>query len=80
MTRPFDDGTPTILDAWRLLQGARPHDPTCGIFDREQWKEGPHCRDFFFVTEDLAERVSELEVNLTSAASDHQPLRLRLAP
>ena len=79
MVRPFDDCTPAIQDAWPLVHGARPHDPTCGQFDREHWKEGPHCRDFFFVTEDLAEKVRALEVNLTSAASDHQPLRLHLA-
>ncbi|MEM7223257.1 MAG: endonuclease/exonuclease/phosphatase family protein [Pseudomonadota bacterium] len=80
MLAPFDDGTPAILDAWSVIHGEKPHDPTCGIFDREHWTEGPHCRDFFFITEDLALRAKALEVNLTSAASDHQPLRLVLAP
>ena len=75
-----EEESPEIEDAWPLVHGTRLHDPTCGLFDREHWAEGPHCRDFFFVTADLATHVQTVEVNLTSAASDHQPLRLILAP
>lgn len=76
----FADGTPPLVDAWRALHGTRPHDPTCGIFDREQWPQGPHCRDFFLLTPDIVERIEALEVNRETDASDHQPLRLALSP
>lgn len=76
LTDNGDDPTWRLLDAWTLVHGERPHAPTCGIFDREQWPEGSHCRDFFFVTEDLAAGVETVEVNIDTDASDHQPLKL----
>ena len=68
-----------FFDAWRRVHADREHAPTCGIFDREQWPQGPHCRDFFFVTEDLAAAVDRFEVDTTTDASDHQPLKLGLS-
>lgn len=65
-----------LVDCWRQVQGSKPHDPTCGIFDQVQWTEGPHCRDFFFATAKIADRLSGMEVNTTTAASDHQPLKI----
>ena len=76
LVAPFANGTPALKDAWRALHGDRPHDPTCGIFDREQWPQGPHCRDFFLVTPDVATRTGRIEVNQETDASDHQPLLL----
>ncbi|MDX1431119.1 MAG: endonuclease/exonuclease/phosphatase family protein [Gammaproteobacteria bacterium] len=67
-----------LVDAWPSVHGAREHAPTCGIFDREQWPQGAHCRDFFFVTEDIAARVEDVLVDVDTDASDHQPMRLRL--
>ena len=55
-----------------------PNDPTCGMFDRDQWPGGPHCRDFLFVTGDVASCVRAIEVDLETDASDHQPVRLDL--
>lgn len=75
MTR-VDDAAPPLVDAWRIVHGDRPHEPTCGIFDNEQWPEGPHCRDFFFVTENLAPRIELLQVHRDTDASDHQPVKL----
>ncbi len=66
-------------DAWEIVFPERPHDPTCGIYDREQWPEGPHCRDFFFVTGNCVETVRDLRVDTATDASDHQPLILELA-
>ena len=66
-------------DAWRIVHPGRDHDPTCGIFDRVQWPQGPHCRDFFFVAGDCARRLRALEIDTATAASDHQPLMLSLA-
>jgi endonuclease/exonuclease/phosphatase family metal-dependent hydrolase len=66
-------------DAWTLRDPTRPRAPTCGIFDRAQWPNGPDCRDFIFVSEDIAERVTRIDVDTSTAASDHQPLVIELA-
>jgi endonuclease/exonuclease/phosphatase family metal-dependent hydrolase len=67
------------VDAWPALHGARPHDPTCGVHDRRQWPQGGHARDFFFVSGRLAPRLRALAVDVTTDASDHQPLLLSLS-
>ena len=76
---PFDGGVPDLVDAWTALHPGRPHDPTCGVFDHHQWPTGPHCRDFFLVTEELQSRLLSLRVDLQTDASDHQPVVLVLA-
>ena len=76
---PFDGGAADLVDAWPALYPGRPHDPTCGVFDRRQWPAGAHCRDFFLVTEDLQSRLRSLRVDLRTDASDHQPVVLVLA-
>lgn len=70
--------TDPLSDCWSLLNRNTPHDPTCGIYDHEQWQEGAHCRDFFFVSKACTERVSSMEVDIDTAASDHQPLKITL--
>lgn len=69
---------PRLMDCWPVVYGARQHDPTCGIFDTKQWPEGPHCRDFFFVSEDLLSRIRNVRVECETAASDHQPVSLSI--
>ncbi len=71
-------GKERVMDAWRVLQPHASHDPTCGIFDRVQWPQGPHCRDFFFVTDALSRSIGEITVNTLTDASDHQPVLLQL--
>jgi endonuclease/exonuclease/phosphatase family metal-dependent hydrolase len=66
-------------DAWTICHPAVPHAPTCGLHDRVQWKDGADCRDFIFVTEDIAGRVRRVEVDRETAASDHQPVLIELA-
>ncbi len=66
-------------DAWTANQPDRPRAPTCGIYDHAQWTDGPDCRDFIFVTEDLKGRVCKVEVNGETDASDHQPVLIELA-
>ena len=61
-------------DAWSICYPGRSHALTCGLYDHAQWSEGPDCRDFIFATEDLAERVRRVEVNIHTEASDHQPI------
>lgn len=69
-----------LADAWRYLYGEQPHAPTCGVHDREQWQNGPHCRDFFFLSRELQGlRPISLRVDTATDASDHQPLLLEVA-
>ena len=70
--RPFDD-------AWTRLFPGREQDPTCGIYDRKQWPEGPHCRDFFFAAGRCVEALRDMRVDTKTDASDHQPLMLEFA-
>lgn len=67
-----------LFDAWCVVHGGIEHAATCGIFDKEQWPEGAHCRDYCFVSSDLVPRIKLLEVNSLTDASDHQPVRLVL--
>jgi endonuclease/exonuclease/phosphatase family metal-dependent hydrolase len=75
---PFADGTPRYVDAWTIANPGRPHAPTAGVFDKVQWKNREFCCDFICVTEDLARRVRRVDVDLQTAASDHQPVLLEL--
>ena len=77
--QPFAGGAEALVDAWTARYPGRAHDPTCGIHDREQWKQGAHVRDFFFVSAGLKPRIAGVEVDTRTAASDHQPVRLVLA-
>lgn len=67
-----------FTDAWRLLDGPTRSFPTCGFDCPEQWPQGPHCRDFFFLTPELATQVRQIGVNTQTRASDHQPIYLAL--
>lgn len=79
MQEPIAAGVPAYRDAWEVRHPGRPHDPTLGVFDKEQWPQPPFCCDFIFVTEDLASRVEQVVVDATTDASDHQPVLLVLA-
>ena len=78
MLAPFAGGGHPIADAWRIARPDQPHDPTCGVHDRTQWPQGPHCRDFFFVNGRMAGAVLDVSVDVRTDASDHQPLMLEL--
>ena len=73
---PGDGSAGGYMDAWPLAHGNAPHAPTCGLFDHQQWPEGPHCRDFFFVSGGLAQRQVDVSVQFDTDASDHQPIML----
>lgn len=66
-------------DAWTAARPGVPRAPTCGIYDHVQWTNGADCRDFIFVTEDLTGRISHVDVNGKTDASDHQPVFIDLA-
>lgn len=76
---PFDDGAPHYVDAWTVAHPGVAHDPTVGVYDKEQWKNRQFCCDVICVTEDLVPRVRDMKVNLETSASDHQPVLLELA-
>ncbi len=72
------DDACSLFDGWTSCRGDVAHDPTCGVFDGDQWPGGAHCRDFMFVTRDVARRIRSIDVDLDTDASDHQPIRLDL--
>lgn len=78
LTAPFEAGTPPLSDAWAHAGSETTPPATCGVHDREAWPQGPHCRDFFFVTGDMAARIEDVTVDAGTMASDHQPIMLRL--
>ncbi|ABE37149.1 endonuclease/Exonuclease/phosphatase family protein [Paraburkholderia xenovorans LB400] len=77
MLEPVADA-PSFADAWSCAHPGEPRAATVGLYDREQWPDGPFACDFIFVTENLTPRVAACEVDPHSRASDHQPLWLEL--
>jgi endonuclease/exonuclease/phosphatase family metal-dependent hydrolase len=77
MLEPVADA-PRFIDAWASAHPCAPRAPTVGLYDHEQWPEGPFACDFIFVTEDLMARITACEVDPDSQASDHQPMWLEL--
>jgi endonuclease/exonuclease/phosphatase family metal-dependent hydrolase len=71
-------GVPAYRDAWQVRHPGKPHAPTVGVHDKEQWPGPPFACDFILVTEDLAHRVADVVVNSQTDASDHQPVLLEL--
>ncbi len=75
---PFPGSVPALRDAWQIAHPGEAHEPTLGVYDKEQWPGEPYASDFIFVTEDLGDRVESVTVNGKTQASDHQPMLLRL--
>lgn len=69
---------PPLVDAWKHARPGEPYPPTTGLFDRQQWPMGGHCRDYFAVTPEVAARIEAIACETASDASDHQALRLAL--
>ncbi len=66
-------------DAWRLSCGIEAWPPTCGIFDTDQWPQGSHCRDFFWLSPELQSLPIEINVDTDTNLSDHQPVMLEIS-
>jgi endonuclease/exonuclease/phosphatase family metal-dependent hydrolase len=64
-------------DAWRVLHGARPQDPTFRLVDRRYGPDPIAC-DFVFVSDGLVPRVQSMWVDGQTRDSDHQPVALQL--
>ena len=75
---PFEDGTPALHDAWRLVHPGRRHAPTVGLHDDAPGAGLPFTFDYAFVTAGLGARIAQLRVDGLETGSDHQPLVLDL--
>ena len=76
---PFADGTPALVDAWRVVHPGTPHPSTFKIYQKGSPGDPElHC-DFIFVGEELRARVRDVRVDQQTQASDHQPVILALA-
>ncbi|HTI16212.1 MAG TPA: endonuclease/exonuclease/phosphatase family protein [Trinickia sp.] len=73
------EGAPSFIDAWTELHPGQTPPPTAGVFDLDQWSDGPITCDFVFVTEDLRDRLRRCVIDGATQASDHQPILLELA-
>jgi endonuclease/exonuclease/phosphatase family metal-dependent hydrolase len=68
----------TWIDAWTASSSNLVHPPTCGIFDHEQWPQGPHCRDFFWLSDEFVSSGLDMKVDTKTPLSDHQPIILEI--
>jgi endonuclease/exonuclease/phosphatase family metal-dependent hydrolase len=66
-------------DAWKLNNNDEAHPPTCGLFDKAQWPQGEHCRDFFWFSPELQSLQFDISVDTHSDLSDHQPVMLEIS-
>ena len=64
-------------DAWRVLHGMRPQDPTFRLVDRTYGPDPIAC-DFVFVSDGLVPHVKHIGVDGQTRDSDHQPVLLQL--
>lgn len=78
ISAPYGDDVPALHDAWEICHPGVPHPSSLGLFDREQWPDGGFCCDFIYVSEDLCPRITAVDVDQQTDASDHQPLVLTL--
>ncbi len=67
-----------LVDAWSATHPGQSHVPTAGLHGFA-WPDKPDCYDYFFVTEDLAPRLTAVEVQTETVASDHQPIVLDIS-
>lgn len=71
------------VDCWEaqyrsVQMDALDRSPTCGCFDHVQWPQGPHVRDYFLATENIASNTVRVDVDVDTNASDHQPVLLEI--
>ena len=76
ISAPFEHGR--LHDAWRVLHGPQPHEPTFRLFDRTYGPEPIAC-DFVFASDGLVPHLKRLRIDARTRASDHQPVALELA-
>lgn len=77
MLEPITEAS-AFVDAWTCAHPGEPRRATVGLYDHEQWPDGPFACDFVFVTQDLISRIASCDVDPHSRSSDHQPMWLEL--
>jgi endonuclease/exonuclease/phosphatase family metal-dependent hydrolase len=77
MQDPIAGDVPRLIDAWEIAHPGVPHAPTAGVH-KATFSAGPAAYDFFFVSDNLAPRLADVDVDVATAASDHQPVLLTL--
>lgn len=65
-------------DAWQVSKYQGERLPTCGVHDRELWPQGPHCRDYFWLSSSLRHCDTRINIDVECNYSDHQPITLQL--
>lgn len=65
-------------DAWKRGSPDKPYPPTCGVFDILQWPQGPHCRDYFWLSNELVSTNIKVIADGNTSLSDHQPIILEI--
>ncbi|MDQ2927771.1 MAG: endonuclease/exonuclease/phosphatase family protein [Caldimonas sp.] len=78
LLKGFGGAVPAFDDVWKVLHPSRAQPPTVGVHDREQSPE-PFACDFILATHDLQDRLRAVDVDASTAASDHQPMMVDLA-
>lgn len=74
---PIDADTPKLTDVWSHLYAQRERPHSVGLYDRAQWPD-PFTCDFIYASEDLLPCIREMQVDVVTQASDHQPLMVVL--
>ena len=77
LAAPFQNGAPSLQDAWQVMNGLEPHPPSFCIYDQRYG--APHCCDFIFATSDLVPRIRSITYDTVTQISDHQPVMIELA-
>tara|TARA_B110000967_G_scaffold198212_1_gene230928 strand:+ start:59 stop:898 length:840 start_codon:yes stop_codon:yes gene_type:complete len=66
------------IDTWKHSSPVQIQPATCGIFDKVQWTQGGHCRDYFWLSNELITYPVNVSVDSTTDLSDHQPITLEI--
>ena len=74
MIEDFDDGTPSLFDAWEAAHPGVAHPATFKIYEKEHPGEPEQHCDFIFVSADLVPHLKSIRVDQETQAADHQPV------
>ncbi len=79
MEAPFADGTPSLIDAWSVAHPGVAHPPTMNVYQKVNPGDAlMHC-DFIFVSPEIRARIEDVQVDVDTQVSDHQPVVLSLS-
>jgi endonuclease/exonuclease/phosphatase family metal-dependent hydrolase len=76
LSTPLPNGVARLVDGWEVLHPGVAHPPSFCI--AEQKFGPPHCCDYVFVSEQLVPRLRRIDYEITTRASDHQPVLVEL--